>query len=312
MPDDVPIVSVSLANVAIESFLYGIFFVLNIGTIMLIYFPPNDMTRHGALVKESLSRRIQMAVKKPMFWGSIALFISITAHWICTVLRLFEAVVFSEKGPLAYYKDLSQALYAIKTGFSEASLIIADMCGSRGNKNDFAHYVPGQSVFSSVSSHYCLIGYRIWWIERESRYSGAVRVGSGNSLSSALAIFVESALLYTTWTTVFIATYAAESRVESVISDCWAVVAGISVCLINVRIGLGWVMKRSVMVSTVLGRQQACEANTGETWLAYPMQPLAIHVHQVENTSQMDGISFSGVGGGPDSGMQKNESRGDA
>uniref|UniRef100_A0A0W0FJG3 Uncharacterized protein n=1 Tax=Moniliophthora roreri TaxID=221103 RepID=A0A0W0FJG3_MONRR len=275
MPDDVPIVSVSLANVAVESFLYGIFFVLDIGTIMLICFPLNDMTR--TLMKESISRRIQITVKKPMFLGSIALFISITGHWICTVLRLFEAVVFSEKGPLAYYEDLSQDLYAIKTGFSEASLIITDsmliyrlwmiwsrnyyviiipiltligliVCGI-GGTNDFAHYTPGQSVFSSVTQAWVisdgvftlltnmysstLIGYRIWRTERESRYSGAVRVGSGSNLSSVLVIFVESALLYTTWTTVCIATYAAESRVESINSDCWAVVAGISSCLIN-------------------------------------------------------------------------------
>ncbi|ESK84285.1 hypothetical protein Moror_3758 [Moniliophthora roreri MCA 2997] len=352
MPDSVPVVSVSLANVAIESVLYGIFFVLNVGSTMLICFPLNGIT----CAKESISRRVQMAVKKPMFLGIIALFISITGHWICTVLRLFGAVVFSEGGPLAYYEDLSQDLYTIKIGFIEASLIIADsmliyrlwmiwsrnycviiipiltligliVCGV-GGTNVFAHYVPGQSVFSSVTQAWVisdgiftlltnvysstLIGYRIWWTRRESRYSGAVQVGSGNNLSSALAIFVESALLYTTWTAVFIATYATESRVESVIADCWAVVAGISFCLINVRIGLGWARNPSVMVSTIAARQQAYEVNMGETWLAYPMQPLAIHVHQAEDTSQMDSLSCSGVGGGPDSGTQKNESSGDA
>uniref|UniRef100_A0A0W0F339 Uncharacterized protein n=1 Tax=Moniliophthora roreri TaxID=221103 RepID=A0A0W0F339_MONRR len=290
MPDNVPVVSICLANVAVESLLYGIFFVLNIGSIVLICFPLSDVTK-----KESISRRVQMAVKKPMFLGAIALFVSITGHWICTVLRLFGAVVFSEKGPSAYYEDLSENLYAIKTGFIEASLIIGD------------------SLFTLLTNVYSstLIGYRIWWTERQSRYSGATRVGRSN-LSSVLAIFIESALLYTSWTVAFIATYAAESRVESVIADCWAAMAGISFGLINVRIGLGWARNPSAMLSTIPGRQQhRGAANTGETSLAYPMQPLAIHVHQVKDTSPTDRISFSGVDG-PDSSTQKNERRGDS
>ncbi|ESK88800.1 hypothetical protein Moror_17134 [Moniliophthora roreri MCA 2997] len=307
MPDNVPVVSICLANVAVESLLYGIFFVLNIGSIVLICFPLSDVTK-----KESISRRVQMAVKKPMFLGAIALFVSITGHWICTVLRLFGAVVFSEKGPSAYYEDLSENLYAIKTGFIEASLIIGDsmliyrlwMVWSR---NYYVIVIPILTLTGLIA----LIGYRIWWTERQSRYSGATRVGRSN-LSSVLAIFIESALLYTSWTVAFIATYAAESRVESVIADCWAAMAGISFGLINVRIGLGWARNPSAMLSTIPGRQQhRGAANTGETSLAYPMQPLAIHVHQVKDTSPTDRISFSGVDG-PDSSTQKNERRGDS
>ncbi|KAK7051021.1 hypothetical protein VNI00_005133 [Paramarasmius palmivorus] len=323
----VPLVSVNLANIAIESFLYGIFFILNAGSIALLIYP-----RHQpSVTSKTRENRFKAAVKKPMFIGAIALFVGITGHWICTVMRLFAAMSTYKDGkePLEYYSDISQNVYAIKTGFLEASLIIGDamlvyrlwkvwnmkywvialpclsllgliVCGI-GLVNDFVHYAPGRSVFSPGTQAWVLgdglftlvtnvysssfIAWRIWRTDRRTRYSGASRLIRSKSLISVLAIFIESALLYTSWTVVFIVTYAVESHIEALIADCWAVTAGISFGLINVRVGMGWANKTASSITSTLPRFRG-EANTAEEDMAYPMQTLAIHVHQVKNIMQ--------------------------
>ncbi|KAI3621494.1 hypothetical protein WG66_009421 [Moniliophthora roreri] len=348
MPDYAAVLSAYLANVVVESFLYGVFLVLDIGSIIFIYFPLNNVTKKG-----SNFRRAQVAVKKPMFLGAIALFVTITGHWICTVLRLFRAVVYSETGPLMYYVDVSQDLYIIKLGFVGASLIIGDsmliyrlwaiwarnyyviiipvlaligliVCGVSLTRN-YAQYTPEQIPFSPVMGAWVfgfmtftmltnvyssiLIGYQIWRMRPQSpRYAGAIRVGS-NNLSSALIVFIESTMLYTFWTTAFIANYAVLGVGTVIIADCWAVIAGISFSFINVRIRLGWARNPSAMPSTTpTRRQHHSAANMRGTSFALPMQPLTVHIHQVKDTLPTDSIGFPGVGGF-DSSVQKDESR---
>ncbi|ESK88801.1 hypothetical protein Moror_17135 [Moniliophthora roreri MCA 2997] len=182
------LVSVNLANTALESFLYGIFFVLNAGSIALLVCPRD----YSAAFRETRENRFKSVFKKPMFLGAIVLFIGITGHWICTVMRLFAAqsTYKGGKAPLEYYSDISQGVYAIKTGFLEASLIVGDamlvyrlwkvwnmnywviiipsstllgliVCGV-GLVNDFVHYPAGRSVFSS--------GTRAWVLGTGKQY----------------------------------------------------------------------------------------------------------------------------------------------
>lgn len=275
-----------------------------------------------------------------MFLGAIVLFIGITGHWICTVMRLFAAqsTYKGGKAPLEYYSDISQGVYAIKTGFLEASLIVGDamlvyrlwkvwnmnywviiipsstllgliVCGV-GLVNDFVHYPAGRSVFSSgtrawvlgtglftlVTNLYSsvLIAWPIWFTSRRTKSTGITRVVESGNLTSILSIFIESALLYTSWTVVFIATYAAKSHIEAIIADCWAVMAGISFGLLNVRIGMGWGMDTSSSDSSIIPRfcneGDSNPAGDEDRDLAYPMQPLAVHVHQVKNIVQSRGV----------------------
>ncbi|EGN93445.1 hypothetical protein SERLA73DRAFT_189617 [Serpula lacrymans var. lacrymans S7.3] len=64
----------------------------------------------------------------PIFVATVLLFITVTAHWITTFLRLFQAFVIYESGtsPLMFYGDLSQTTEVVKTGLLMASLINGD------------------------------------------------------------------------------------------------------------------------------------------------------------------------------------------
>ncbi|KAI3604321.1 hypothetical protein WG66_008588 [Moniliophthora roreri] len=292
------LVSVNLANTALESFLYGIFFVLNAGSIALLVCPRD----YSAAFRETRENRFKSVFKKPMFLGAIVLFIGITGHWICTVMRLFAAqsTYKGGKAPLEYYSDISQGVYAIKTGFLEASLIVGDamlafslLCVYHPtflfSLNVHTPSRARTNLYSSV-----LIAWPIWFTSRRTKSTGITRVVESGNLTSILSIFIESALLYTSWTVVFIATYAAKSHIEAIIADCWAVMAGISFGLLNVRIGMGWGMDTSSSDSSIIPRfcneGDSNPAGDEDRDLAYPMQPLAVHVHQVKNIVQSRGV----------------------
>ena len=55
-----------------------------------------------------------------------------------------------------------------------------------------------------------------------------------------LAIFVESAALYSAWATLFVILYLSRSPLQTVGSGCGPSMIGISFMLITVRVGLGW------------------------------------------------------------------------
>jgi hypothetical protein len=77
----VTILSACLINVVTEGVLYGIFFVLNAASILLLCFPATEMTqlRHQVLKSRlQFTARAKNVLKKPMFVGAILLFISIT------------------------------------------------------------------------------------------------------------------------------------------------------------------------------------------------------------------------------------------
>ncbi|THU83044.1 hypothetical protein K435DRAFT_734296 [Dendrothele bispora CBS 962.96] len=114
-----------------------------------------------------------------MFVGAILISFTVTAHWICTVIRLFDAFVNFENGskPLEYYADLSQLTEVVKTGFLMATIAMSDamiiyrlwvvwghnpyvvifplltliglaVCGV-GITYQFTQYFPGLDVFNS-------------------------------------------------------------------------------------------------------------------------------------------------------------------
>ncbi|EEB96166.1 hypothetical protein MPER_04745 [Moniliophthora perniciosa FA553] len=108
-----------------------------------------------------------------------------------------------------------------------------------------------------------------------------------------MAIFIESALLYTAWTIIFIITFAAESHVEAMMTDCWAVIAGISFGLINVRIGMGWAKPCSIASTSTFTFHRfrigdSHQATMDET--PHQMQTLAVHVNMTQ--SSPEAVSF--------------------
>ncbi|KAI0327008.1 hypothetical protein GY45DRAFT_1257818 [Cubamyces sp. BRFM 1775] len=84
-----------------------------------------------------------------------------------------------------------------------------------------------------------MIAYKICSINKLTKKTGLMQV-SGGSLLVSLAIFVESAALYSAWATLFVILYLTRSPVQTLGSGCGPSMIGISFMLITVRVGLGW------------------------------------------------------------------------
>ncbi|KAH7904996.1 hypothetical protein BJ138DRAFT_1165566 [Hygrophoropsis aurantiaca] len=215
-----------------------------------------------------------------MFLAGICLFVTVTAHWILTVTRLFQAFVLYNDGsaPLSFYGDLSQLTKIVKTGFLAASLIVGDamiiyrlwviwnhsvwviifpsctLLGLAvcciGITYQFTKYTPGENVFLSQAGRWitsncvftiCTNVYSTAMIAwKVWNTNRSARRFGGGSLLPILATFVESAALYTSWTIFFFASYQSHSNIQYPAVDIWCTASGISFMLINVRVGLGW------------------------------------------------------------------------
>ncbi|KAJ6464060.1 hypothetical protein C8R45DRAFT_507451 [Mycena sanguinolenta] len=208
----VPLVPVNMATVALESFFYGTFFVLFIISVSLLVSRYVQDGRRGGK-KSSL-------LVSPLFIGAIALFITVTSHWIITVDRAFLAFFHFEDGtfPLGFYGDLSQITEVVKTGFLMASLTIGDLliihrlwtvwghnkyivifplctlmgltaCGV-GITYQFTQYHPGQNVFLSEAGRWITSDavFTLWYGGRHVRgHRGAqVLLFSTNVYSTVL------------------------------------------------------------------------------------------------------------------------------
>ncbi|PBK96039.1 hypothetical protein ARMGADRAFT_1052987 [Armillaria gallica] len=309
---DVPLVSVNLATAAVEGVLYGVFLVLDITSIVLLFARENHITRATRPSGFHVIRR-------PMFIGAVILLVSVTGHWICTVIRLFDACVKFEGGtrPLEYYANISQITEVVKTGFLMVSLITSDtmliyrlwvvwgynyhvitfplgtligltVCGF-GITYQFAKYTPGQDVFATAAGRWitsnCVFTLLIsvystsliaWYIYRTHRATSSL-AGTGRSLMSVLSIFVESAAMYTTWTILFMITYLTKTNIHFNFVDFWPAVAGIAFGLINVRVGLGWAQKAGT--SSTLGGSSGSRSGPAPG-TEFPLRPLAINISQ--------------------------------
>ncbi|KAJ8072563.1 hypothetical protein PM082_016122 [Marasmius tenuissimus] len=321
-----PLIPLNLADIVINTFLYGIFFVLNTVSIGLLC--SNDGQRPPRM------KRVIRLLSQPMFLGAVALSVTITAHWICNVMRLFQAFE-GRTTPLEYYADLSQKIYAVKTGLIMASVVSGDLIivyrlwvvwnrkysiillpllsvigvavGGSGITYELASYEKGKDIFSASAQAWViceaiftvltnvystgLIAWRIWTTNRRCSAYRSKKTARSSYLTAVTAVLIESALLYSSFLIVFIATYIAKHRIESLIVDCLPPVAGISFGLINLRchrarakaasqeptVSAGPVidLSRGFGVSTSSGAEGDRD---GRGDLAYPMQPLAIHI----------------------------------
>ncbi|PIL33645.1 hypothetical protein GSI_04268 [Ganoderma sinense ZZ0214-1] len=83
-----------------------------------------------------------------------------------------------------------------------------------------------------------VIAYRVWTSNRLLRKMGVL--ADGRNLLESIAIFVESAALWTFSVILYLVWYLTGSRLETIGSGTGPVVLGITLALITVRVGLGW------------------------------------------------------------------------
>ncbi|KAF9476886.1 hypothetical protein BDN70DRAFT_138739 [Pholiota conissans] len=315
---EVPLVSANLATVCIESLLYGIFLILFVLSTYLL--ATRKLTSEKTPKGKSLT---SLALRNPLIVSSLLIAVTITAHWILTCLRLFQAFVLFQNGtqPLDFYADLTQRTEVVKTGFLMASLVLGDamiiyrlwivwgydkrvvifplctlaglsVCGV-GITYQFTQYKPGENVFLSVAGRWitsdavftlctnvystAAISWKIWRINKNAQKFGS------RSLMSALGIVVESAFVYTVWTTFFFASYQSESNLQFIAVDCWPAMSGIAFMLINVRVGLGWAQKN---MSSAGNTMQSVRSGNPRTFNGdeYPLHPVAINIQQAVHT----------------------------
>ncbi|KAH9841057.1 uncharacterized protein C8Q71DRAFT_743055 [Rhodofomes roseus] len=317
----VPLVAANVATVFMESFLYGIFFVLSVSSIYLLVHRQRQLLQPTLPHLATASVVFMHLCKTPMFLGAIALSVTITAHWILTCIRTFQAFVYFEGGtdPIAFYGNLKQLTEVVKTGFLMASLIIGDtmviyrlwvvwnrrtaivifplctlagltVCGI-GITYQFTQYYPGENVFVSQAGRWitsdcvftlctnvystAMIGYRVW----TSRH---VKLYSGTNLVNVLTTFIESAALYTAWTTFFFISYQANSNLQFTAVDTWSELSGISFMLINVRVGLGWAQTGSrIQYDSHAGSNRTTNRTDESSGGSYQMRPLAVKITSV-------------------------------
>ncbi|PCH34861.1 hypothetical protein WOLCODRAFT_79122 [Wolfiporia cocos MD-104 SS10] len=323
----VSIVSTNLATVCAEGFLYGIFFVLSLSSIYLLVHRQNHTSKRSGAHKAG-QRSIYAS---PMLIGAVAMTVTITGHFICTATRLFEAFVYFDDGKQAmrYYMEIGAPVYVAKTALFMATLILGDalvtyrvwivwnysimvvafpicmiigliICGV-GVTYQFAKFVPGDVIFETVSARWMnsdaaftlctnlygsvMISLRVWRAHQALKHCG------GGSLMGAVAIFVESAALYTMWTLLWLIAYHAKTNVQTTFADSWSAIAGIAFMLINVRVGLGWALTAS-QLNSILTIGTAVEESNHTS--SYPMRPLTVNITRVveddygEATKQKD------------------------
>ncbi|KAF7371385.1 hypothetical protein MSAN_00775000 [Mycena sanguinolenta] len=311
---------VSLATVALESCLYGVYLVLTITALWLTFGRNARTGRRGASMFSS-----------PTFIGAILLCITITGHWILTVDRGFLAFIYlaDTLGPVGFYGDLSQTTEVVKTGFLVTTLAIGDAliiyrlwivwghntyvilfpaalltgvaASGAGITYQFTQYKPGQNVFLSEAGRWitsdtvftlCTNVYSTAFIAWRLWSQGRVIKGYGGpSLKSVLIIIVESAALYTVWTTFFLASYLSRSNLQFIVVDCWPAMTGISCMLIHARVGLGWARKDGIFPSSA-------PTGTGSNHLPSFAVNITRAVHtNVDPDYPMDSLNVDGTKG---------------
>jgi len=120
-----------------------------------------------------------------------------------------------------------------------------------------------------------------WTLIRHDRRN--YNQGLSSNILKVLAIFVESAIIYTAWTIFFFITYQFQSNIQFFAIDVYPSMAGISFMLINVRVGLGWA---KIAEPTVVTTGITAGSNM-------PMRPLAISISQVIEDSEGGGVETS-------------------
>ncbi|KAJ3552180.1 hypothetical protein NP233_g12941 [Leucocoprinus birnbaumii] len=126
------------------------------------------------------------------------------------------------------------------------------------------------AVVTSTVSITVYIVVAIAWIILRTRYKVAsTKISGSRSLNQALVILVESAALYAIWNIIFLIAGAGfESPIALSFLDAIPAIYGISVTLINVRVGLGWARSGGCATPAETGRRNSRRGSRLEIYVS--------------------------------------------
>ncbi|EGN93493.1 hypothetical protein SERLA73DRAFT_97834 [Serpula lacrymans var. lacrymans S7.3] len=104
-------------------------------------------------------------------------------------------------------------------------------------------WISSECVFTLCINIYCtgyVLLFSVMIVWRIMKINAASKRFGGANLTPALAIFVESAGLYTSWAVIYFACYESRTNFHATAQDIWCIISGISFLLIIVRVGMGW------------------------------------------------------------------------
>ncbi|TFK91986.1 hypothetical protein K466DRAFT_269660 [Polyporus arcularius HHB13444] len=106
-----------------------------------------------------------------------------------------------------------------------------------------------------------VIAYRIWATNRSMKNLGLY--DGGRSLLESMAIFVESAALYSAWGIFYVIVYGLKSHLEIIGTGCAPTILGVTFMLITVRVGLGWAQESRIYTQSI-GWARPSESRSGQ------------------------------------------------
>ncbi|KIY44492.1 hypothetical protein FISHEDRAFT_51127 [Fistulina hepatica ATCC 64428] len=132
----ISLTAANLASVCVEGVFFGIFLVLSFLSLRNY---SRTYSRGERISQNSAGRWLNrlslvfMVMTKPMILGTLLLFITVTFHWFCTMIRVFEAFVYYRGGshPEDYYAYGGQKTYIGTLTSLALSLLIGDLMMAR-------------------------------------------------------------------------------------------------------------------------------------------------------------------------------------
>ncbi|KAI9068558.1 hypothetical protein FKP32DRAFT_1561435 [Trametes sanguinea] len=120
-------IAVNLALTCLESTFYGIFLVLATTSFaVLVGRHSNRSSNPGGIPSPSASKNVWTS---PLFLATAMLLMTVTAHWVLTVRRLFEAFIYDDGGqqPTKYFLTVEANTQVAATAFVVSSVIVGDI-----------------------------------------------------------------------------------------------------------------------------------------------------------------------------------------
>ncbi|KAI0641675.1 hypothetical protein C8Q79DRAFT_918868 [Trametes meyenii] len=119
-------IGVNLALTCIESMLFGIFFVLAATSLAVLVVRHSNNAGSVNVHAPLSSERIW---KSPLFVTTLLLLMTVSAHWVISVRRIFEAFLYKDGGEraLAYWLTVEEPTQVAATTFVISSVIVGDI-----------------------------------------------------------------------------------------------------------------------------------------------------------------------------------------